>query len=327
VARYYLIAVSFVAIALGWDSLLIKPARLLVVLVHEMWHGLSAMAGGVRLDTIRIHPDESGETLVTGHLQFLAFLLSVSAGYIGTAWTGAMLLRSGLQRSWERTTLGIFTLLLFYMSYLFTEPGSTAYLTGLLTSLLALVLLFLGRDASGKGLVVLGSLFVFYSLFDLYDFQRPQATDAAILARYLESRGLQSADAWIGPISVAWTICIVLVVALTLRSAALHVASDSQAAPQESALAPDAGAGSTDIPVESPGAPQPDAAPPSPPGALLPDIAAQGVATAPPGASSQSTPAQASPSASSPSAMDAAPPGWSADELDEIRQMVAQMKK
>lgn len=314
-ARYYLIAVSFVAIALGWDSLLIKPARLLVVLVHEMWHGLSAMAGGVRLDTIRIHADESGETLVTGHLQFLAFLLSVSAGYIGTAWTGAMLLRSGLQRSWERTTLGIFTLLLFYMSYLFTDPGSTAYLTGLLTSLLALVLLFLGRDASGKGLVVLGSLFVFYSLFDLYDFQRPQATDAAILARYLESRGLQSADAWIGPISVAWTICIVLVVALTLRSAALHGASESQSAPQEPALSPDAGAGSTDIPVQMPSSPQPDAAPPSPPGALLPDIAAQAVAAAP------------GPVPSNTSAADAAPPGWSADELDEIRQMVAQMKK
>ena len=309
-ARYYLIAVSFVAIALGWDSLLIKPARLLVVLVHEMWHGLSAMAGGVRLDTIRIHPDESGETLVTGHLQFPAFLLSVSAGYIGTAWTGAMLLRSGLQRSWERTTLGIFTLLLFYMSYLFTDPGSTAYLTGLLTSLLALVLLFLGRDASGKGLVVLGSLFVFYSLFDLYDFQQPQATDAAILARYLESRGLQSADARIGPIS--WTICIVLVVALTLRSAALHGASESQSAPQEPALSPDDRAGSTDLPVEAPGAPRPDAAPPSPmpaPGVVPSGLTGPEVAAAPPAAARS------------------APRGWNADELDEIRQMVAQMKK
>jgi hypothetical protein len=189
------------------------------------------------------------------------------------------------------------------------------------------VLLFLGRDASGKGLVVPGSLFVFYSLFDLYDFQRPQATDAAILARYLESRGLQSADAWIGPISVAWTICIVLVVALTLHSAALHGASESQAAPEGPALSPDAGAGPTDIPTETPGGPQPGAAPPSPPGALPPDFAAQGVATAPPGASSQGTPAQPSPAPSNPSVADAAPPGWNADELDEIRQMVAQMKK
>ncbi len=218
-ARYYLIAISFVVIALGWDSLLIKPARLLVVLVHEMWHGLSAMAGGVRLDTIRIHADESGETLVTGHLSFLAFLISVSAGYIGTAWTGAMLLRSGLRRSWERTTLAVFSLLLFYMSYLFTEPGSTAYLTGLLASLLSLVLLFLGREASGKGIVVLGSLFVFYSLFDLYDFQKPQMTDVAILATHLEKRGWLTADDWMTPIAITWTICIAGIVLLSLRSA------------------------------------------------------------------------------------------------------------
>lgn len=317
-ARYYLIVVSFIAIALGWDSLLIKPARLLVVLVHEMWHGLSAMAGGVRLDTIRIHPDESGETLVTGHLQFLAFLLSVSAGYIGTAWTGAMLLRSGLQRSWERTTLGIFTLLLFYMSYLFTDPGSTAYLTGLLTSLLALVLLFLGREASGKGLVVLGSLFVFYSLFDLYDFQRPQATDAAILARYLESRRLQSADACIGPISVAWTFCIVLVVILTLRSAVLHGASDSKSAPQEPALSPDAGAGSTDLPVDASRQPDAPSSPLHTPGEFPSGLSgAEVTASAAPPAAAQKPPPPAA----------STPPGWNADELDEIRQMVAQMKK
>lgn len=316
-ARYYLIVVSFIAIALGWDSLLIKPARLLVVLVHEMWHGLSAMAGGVRLDTIRIHPDESGETLVTGHLQFLPFLLSVSAGYIGTAWTGAMLLRSGLQRSWERTTLGTFTLLLFYMSYLFTDPGSTAYLTGLLTSLLALVLLFLGREASGKGLVVLGSLFVFYSLFDLYDFQRPQTTDAAILARYLESRGLQSADACIGPISVTWTFCIVLVVVLTLRSAALYGASDSQSAPQEPALSP--GAGSADLPVYASGQPDAPIFPLDTPGEFPSGLSgAEVTASAAPPVAAHKPP---------PSAADSAPPGWNADELDEIRQMVAHMKK
>jgi hypothetical protein len=254
VARYYLIAVSFVVIVIGWDSMLIKPARLLVVLVHEFWHGLAAMAGGVRLDTIRIHPDESGETLVTGHLSFLAFTVSVSAGYIGTAWTGAMLLRSALLRSCERTTLGIFALILFYMSYLFTEPGSSAYLTGLFASLFALAFLFLGRDASGNGLVVLGSLFVIYSLFDLYDFRQPQATDAAILVRYLESRGIEGADSLMKPISVLWSICIILLVAITLRSAALHAHQPAEEPhPAEDAVTPDVA-----LPAQAASAPPPE---------------------------------------------------------------------
>ncbi|MBW7859094.1 MAG: M50 family metallopeptidase, partial [Leptonema sp. (in: Bacteria)] len=155
--RYYLIALSFLVLAFGWDSLLIKPGRLLAVLVHEFCHGIAAMAGGVQLDLIQIHSNEAGETLVTGKLGFLSFLIAVSAGYLGTAATGASLLWSGLRHSYERTSLAIFILLIFYMSFVFTEPGSTAYLTGLLSSLLLIVLLFLGIEPAGKGLVVIGS--------------------------------------------------------------------------------------------------------------------------------------------------------------------------
>ena len=227
VVRFYLIAVSFVVIAAGWDSILIKPAKLLIVLVHEMWHGIIAMAGGVKLDAIVIHGDESGETLVSGRLGFFAFIASVSAGYIGTALTGATLLRVGLGRSYERTTLTIFTLLLFYMSFLFTEPGSTAYMTGLLSSLFCIVILFLGQEAAGKALVVLGSCFVFYSLFDLYDFTQPQTTDANILAIFLERQGYLTKDSWITPISILWTICIAAVVYLPLRS--VHISADQPA--------------------------------------------------------------------------------------------------
>lgn len=312
-ARYYLIAASFLALALGWDSLPVKPGRLLAVLIHEMWHGLTAMMGGVQLETVRIHADESGETLVTGHLRMLAFLFSVSAGYVGTAWTGAALLRSGMKSAWERTTLGIFILLLFYMTYLFTEPGSTAYLTGLLTSLGLLILLVLGRDAAGKGLVVLGSFLVFYSLFDLFDFRKnASTTDAAILARYLGARGWSHAESLITPISLFWSALIVGGVALSLRSALLH--AGQSAVPAGTTPMGGLPIGGPEVPLSANPVTEghaPLTTPPLP-GAQMPDAPVAALPTPSPASGAASAP---------PIAKGDIPPGWTEAEIAEMRAL------
>lgn len=326
-ARYYLIAASFLALALGWDSLPVKPGRLLAVLIHEMWHGLTAMMGGVQLETVRIHPDESGETLVTGHLRMVAFLLSVSAGYVGTAWTGAVLLRSGMKSAWERTTLAIFILLLFYMTYLFTEAGSTAYLTGLLTSLGLLILLVLGRDASGKGLVVLGSFLIFYSLFDLFDFRKEASTtDATILSRYLAARGWRHAESLITPVSLIWSALILAGVGLSLRSALRHASVTPEPASPALPDAPGVAAALDQQPGPDVGTTSdpPLAGSPFP----VPGLAGSGTPQGTGAATMPPTPG-AETSAAAPSGLPVAPaippgeipPGWSEAEIAQMRAL------
>lgn len=302
--RYYLIAISFLVLAFGWDSLLIKPGRLLAVLVHEFCHGLAAMAGGVQLDLVQIHSNEAGETLVTGRLGFLSFLIAVSAGYLGTAVAGSTLLWSGLRHSYERTTLAVFILLLFYMSFVFTEPGSTAYLTGLLSSLFLVVLLFLGIEPAGKGLVVIGSFLIFYSLFDLFDFHSIQPNnDAKILIQYLQNQGYQNASNLVGTITFIWSAFIIAIVAFSLKSvfkAPFRQEAETIEIPTETETPPIA----TESPINDP---------------------TRNTANA----DQVLNQTQISTQIEQPSAAyNAKPPeGWSAQEMAEIQQLVAQLKE
>ncbi len=172
-----------------WDTQVVLPFKMLVVLVHEMWHGLTAMAAGATIDRIILHPGESGETLVRNLRGVWGVMLSVSAGYAGSALTGALLLRRGLVESFERLILAVFAGLVLYMTALFTAPGGLAFTTGLGWSLALLFAAALGDRYARNALLVIGTVFLWYSFFDLFDFTRDaRQTDAGILAKYLKSR-------------------------------------------------------------------------------------------------------------------------------------------
>lgn len=205
--RLWLVLGTGLVITLLWEWIL--PLKLLVVLVHEIWHGVAALLSGAVLDQIDVNLAESGETLVSGLHTTSGFVFSVSAGYIGTAMVGAMLLARGLRGEWERTALAIFAGLLLYMSYLFANPASVAFYAGIGWSLGLLVLAMLGALPARLALLVLGTVFVWYCFFDLFDFTRDiERTDAGILARYILANdwpGFADSD----PISLASGVSII----------------------------------------------------------------------------------------------------------------------
>jgi len=181
--------ITAVLLTAFWDTRVILPFKLLVVLVHEMWHGISAMAAGATIDRIILHPGEAGETLVRNLKGTWGVIFSVSAGYVGTTTTGALLLRRGLVESFERLSLCIFAGLILYMTVLFTAPGSLGFNSGLGWSLTLLFAASLGDRYARNGLLIVGTVFIWYSVFDLLDFTRDaRQTDAGILARYLKSK-------------------------------------------------------------------------------------------------------------------------------------------
>jgi len=182
-----------------WDSPLLTPLKWITVLVHEMWHGGASMLAGAHLDRIVLHASESGETFVTGLTSATGFAIAVSSGYLGSTATGALLLNRGLSGRFERLTLFIFASVLFYMSFLFTEPGSLAYFTGMGWAAL-LILMAPLRTTARYTLIIIGTLFVWYCLYDMFDFARDiRKTDAGILAAYLEKTGRVSggSETWI----------------------------------------------------------------------------------------------------------------------------------
>jgi len=66
------------------------PVKLFVTYVHELCHAAAAILTGGTVYSIVIHPDESGVTMTSGGIQWLIN----SAGYLGTAFLGALCLKA-----------------------------------------------------------------------------------------------------------------------------------------------------------------------------------------------------------------------------------------
>ena len=123
--RFWIPVITGLLATLLWNYSFLYPLKLLIVLVHEMWHGMAALVAGANLDEIVINLHESGETRVSGLYSQSGFILSVSAGYIGSTLTGALLVNRGLMGSLERVTLLTLAFILSYMSILFTVTPDT----------------------------------------------------------------------------------------------------------------------------------------------------------------------------------------------------------
>ena len=173
--------------SLLWDTSLLLPFKLLTVLVHEIWHGFIAMLGGARLEEIHIDLREGGETVLSQLYSKTFLYLTISAGYLGSAFTGGLLAHRGLTGiSGERASLLIFSACLGYMSWLFTSPGSLAFFVGIGWCIFLLLASCGGKVFARYLLLFLGTLFVWYAFYDLLDFTiETKESDAAILASYM----------------------------------------------------------------------------------------------------------------------------------------------
>ena len=225
VSPIWIIPLTGLAATLFWEGTVLLPAKLLTVLVHEMGHAVVALLGGAHVERIVISLGESGETIVTKLRGLPAFAAAVSAGYLGSALVGGACLNRGILGRFERLTLLTFSLVLAYMSLLFTKGADPAFLTGIGWACALMVPVFLGRRASRATLLALGTLLLWYCFFDLFDFTGPASrTDADILADFLARQGfIKSASVPLAStiVALSWAIAIALCVFLLLRGPAL----------------------------------------------------------------------------------------------------------
>lgn len=91
-----------------WDYAALWPLKILVVLFHEMSHGLAAVLTGGSIESITLSPNEGGLCLTRGGWPFLV----LNAGYLGSLLWGVLLLRlSRTPRSAARIVGGLAALL------------------------------------------------------------------------------------------------------------------------------------------------------------------------------------------------------------------------
>lgn len=193
------------ALAVGiflWDSKLVYPLKLLVVLIHEAGHALAAKAVGGEVLSITVNELQGGLCRFAFDPTFFNRVVTASAGYLGSALTGALLLFVTLRRASGRFVLGLMSLFLVVICVLWGRSLFTL-VTGLgLAAALGLGARYLPAGASQAVALFLAAFTGLYALFDvrddLWSASRRSGTDAQILA---DATGIPSI-VW----AVLWTV-------------------------------------------------------------------------------------------------------------------------
>ena len=87
-----------------WDTRLIYPLKIFVVLLHELSHAIAIWATGGVVDRIVLDPRQGGETWGGGGSAFIA----LSAGYLGSLLWGTALVGAA---QWKKARAGALTAL------------------------------------------------------------------------------------------------------------------------------------------------------------------------------------------------------------------------
>ena len=193
----------------AWSSPFIQPVKIMVVLFHEMSHGLMALLSGGEVLRIVITADEGGACETQGGVGTLI----VSAGYLGSMLFGGLLLYLSRFRSCVPVVYTLLSLTLG--AALFTvlhDPYSRTFATALAGSFIFLGLLaptFLGVVF----LRVLGTVSCLYSIIDIYvdiladHGEQFAENDAVAFANLTGVPASTVGAAWLG-ISVAFFIVV-----------------------------------------------------------------------------------------------------------------------
>ena len=162
-----------------WLTPALYPLKIFVVFIHETAHALATVLSGGRVVSMVVTPWESGYVEHVGGNP----LLIASAGYVGSALFGGVMLVLAGRQQWTTTVFAALALLFGGVSLCFVRNtfgicfglGTAAVFAGLAWRR------FRGAHYIVEVLAVMSSL---YALYDLSDFLLLGATtDAVILAR------------------------------------------------------------------------------------------------------------------------------------------------
>ena len=192
-----------------WDTAIIYPLKIFVVLLHEVSHAAAAVATGGTVERILLDVNQGGVAYTRGGNAFLI----LSAGYLGSLLWGALFILLAFSRwlkpRWIMSGVGISVLLLT----LFLVRSYFGFGFGILFSVALLAgAKYLSQGVNRGFLLGLGLTSALYAILDIKSdvLDRPHLqSDAAMLA---EMTGIPTA-AW----GLLWIGIALLVCAWLLR--------------------------------------------------------------------------------------------------------------
>ena len=176
-----------------WDTPIVYPLKIFVVLLHELSHAIAVwMTGGV-VNQITLDPYQGGATYFTGGNEILA----LSAGYLGSLFWGALMFLTAnqprIRKDWVNSTIGLSVILL---TIFFVRSGFGIAFGIFFGAMMITVSRRIGELWNKRVLLALGLTSALYAILDIKDdvLDRPEIrSDAWMLA---ETTGIGNATMW-----------------------------------------------------------------------------------------------------------------------------------
>ena len=205
-------AVYFGALWQLWETPAIYPMKIFVVMLHEISHGIAAVATGGTIEKIVLDPQQGGAC----HCPYGNAFITLSAGYLGSLlWGVAMLQTAGSRRIPKQPVVFLMGAAVATLSVLYVRNGF-GFLFGLgFGGALMASAWLLGPKISRIVLTVLGLTSCLYAILDIKSdvLDRPHLrSDAAMLAEM--TPGI-STTTW----GLAWIAVALVVSGMAFRRA------------------------------------------------------------------------------------------------------------
>jgi hypothetical protein len=183
----------FAALWLLWNTPVVYPLKIFVVLLHEVSHAIAVVATGGVLDRITLDPRQGGATYFSGGSAFLA----LSAGYLGSLlWGGLMFTAARTRRVRTDWVNGLIGALVIALTIGFVRSGFGIAFGIFFGVAMITVSQKIGATMNRRLLLGLGLTSALYAILDIKSdiLDRPDLqSDAYMLA---ELTGIGTATMW-----------------------------------------------------------------------------------------------------------------------------------
>jgi len=162
--HWQLIALTALVFAL-WNTPVVVPLKILVVFLHELSHGIAAIATGGSVESLSVSTQQGGLAMTRGGNGFLI----LSAGYVGSLLLGMAVLLTALRTKADRAVVMLFGVVTLAVTVLYIRelfPLIFCTVTGV--AMLA-VGRYLSHEINDMVLRVIGLTSVIYVPYDIFD--------------------------------------------------------------------------------------------------------------------------------------------------------------
>jgi hypothetical protein len=192
-----------------WSTTLLYPFRLFTTWIHEVGHALATVAVGGSVTSITIRPDGSGLTLSLIPTSRAAHGVVASAGYLGSALVGCLLIAATrVERRTNALLAGVGVFMLLTLLVWIRNPFGAAVVLAWAVALLVLARRGLGSSAQ----FLVGLLAIQVALNAVFDIRVLYLVDGSSDAVTMARLFLMPAWVW----ATLWMAAAVAMLAATL---------------------------------------------------------------------------------------------------------------